>query len=82
MKKNINQLIKKMIIISSVCSIIGCSTPPSKKDVGLVVGGATGALIGSQFGGGTGKIVATGVGAVGGALIGSKIGESMDNKSS
>ncbi len=56
-----------------------CSTPPTKQQVGLVTGGVAGAAIGSLFGGGSGKVVATGIGAVGGALLGSEIGKSMEN---
>lgn len=63
------------------CALLtSCSTPPSKQQVGLVTGGVAGAAIGSLFGGGSGKVVATGVGAVGGALIGSEIGKSMEEK--
>jgi outer membrane lipoprotein SlyB len=58
------------------CSEIGLS----KQTQGTILGGATGALVGSQIGGGTGSIVAAGVGAVGGALVGSEIGKSMDQK--
>ena len=35
-------------------------------------------LLGSQFGGGEGKLVAVGVGALAGALIGGQIGKTMD----
>lgn len=76
---------RKSVIIAALFttafSLTNCSTPPTKQEVGLVVGGVTGAVIGSQFGGGTGKIVGTAVGSVAGALIGSEIGKSMDTKS-
>jgi len=58
-------------------SLAGCENM-KKQDVGVVTGGAAGALIGSQFGGGSGRIVGAAIGAVGGALIGGSIGRSMD----
>ncbi len=41
--------------------------------LGSVIGSATGALIGYQFGGGHGKYATTALGAVGGYIIGGKI---------
>lgn len=41
--------------------------------VGTVLGGAAGAALGHQVGGGSGKDAATAVGAVGGAVAGNKI---------
>lgn len=74
--------ISKMIgaVVVGCAILASCSAPPSKQQVGLVTGGVAGAAIGSLFGGGSGKVVATGVGAVGGALIGSEIGKSMEAK--
>jgi outer membrane lipoprotein SlyB len=40
---------------------------------GAVVGGLAGALVGNQFGKGSGNALATGVGAIGGAIAGSEI---------
>ena len=45
--------------------------------VGIIAGGATGAVLGHQVGGGTGKDLATIAGAVGGAYAGKKIEEKM-----
>jgi outer membrane lipoprotein SlyB len=47
--------------------------------LGVVAGGAAGALIGNQFGGGRGKDLATIAGAVGGAYAGKKISESRNS---
>lgn len=58
-------------------SLVGCQNM-SQQDVGTVTGGAIGALVGSRFGGGSGRSVAVAVGAVTGALIGGQIGKSMD----
>ena len=57
----------------------GCSNM-NKQGGGTLIGGATGALIGSQFGKGSGALVATGIGALAGAVIGGQIGQSMDEQ--
>ncbi len=56
-------------------SLTGCST---NQDTGTLVGGVAGGLLGSQFGGGGGRIAATIIGAGAGAFIGNQIGKSMD----
>lgn len=40
---------------------------------GTIIGGAAGAVVGHQFGGGSGKDAATAAGAVGGAYVGNKV---------
>ena len=40
------------------------------EDIGRIVGGVGGAVLGSQFGKGTGKAVAVGAGALGGLFLG------------
>jgi len=50
----------------------------SKELGGALIGGATGGLIGSQFGKGSGHIAATAAGVALGALVGSSIGRGMD----
>lgn len=64
-------------LIASV-SLAGCSNM-SKQDVGTVSGAVAGGLLGSQFGGGSGKLVAVGVGTLAGAFLGGAIGKSMDD---
>lgn len=62
-------------------ALIACTNPNgtvSDQSVGTVVGGVGGAVVGSAFGGGTGRLLATGAGAVGGALVGNSVGKSMD----
>ena len=49
-----------------------------KQTIGTLGGAALGGLLGSQFGGGTGKLVATGLGVALGGLLGSEIGKSLD----
>jgi surface antigen len=50
----------------------------TKQTVGTVGGAVLGGLLGSQIGGGSGQLWATGAGAVLGALAGSEIGKSLD----
>lgn len=78
-------VINNMKIISKLLSVIvagfmlhGCSGQMNKQSGGTLIGGLAGGLLGSQFGGGEGKLVATGVGALAGALIGGQVGKSMD----
>ncbi len=51
-----------------------------KSKAGTMVGGASGAAIGSQFGSGTGKLIMTGVGAVAGAIGGAYAEKSMKSQ--
>lgn len=51
----------------------------NKQNAGALLGGGTGAFIGSRIGGGTGKVIATAVGGVAGALFGSQIGKALDD---
>ncbi len=69
---------RKIVVFPLVAAFLlaGCATMGPKEQTGTVVGGVGGALIGSQFGGGTGRLV--GVGALAGALIGGEIGRSLD----
>jgi len=59
-----------------------CSNNPygEKQTVGAVGGAALGGLLGSQFGDGTGRLVATGAGVLIGGLIGSEVGRTMDEQ--
>lgn len=51
----------------------------SKQDGGIGVGALAGGVIGNQFGGGDGKVLATALGAVVGGIVGSEIGKSLDD---
>ena len=59
-----------------------CSNNPygEKQTVGALGGAAIGGLLGSQFGDGKGRLVATGAGVLIGGLIGSEIGRTMDEQ--
>ena len=66
-----------LLIIASLMS--GCANDPNQKqNIGTVLGGASGALLGATLGRGDGQLVAVAVGAVAGAFIGNRIGASMD----
>ncbi len=57
----------------------GCASPMGPKETGgTLVGAGTGALIGSQIGGGRGTMVAVAIGTLAGALIGQGVGQSLD----
>jgi surface antigen len=82
--------IQKCISLALVTSMLaGCNPPQqpgvgqdtmgiSKQDIGTVLGGVGGAVIGSQFGGGTGRIATTAAGAILGGMAGSSLGKSLD----
>ncbi len=69
--------LKPLFIGLLMLSLAACDNV-SKQDVGLLTGGAVGALLGHQVGGGSGRMLATVGGAVLGAYIGGKVGASMD----
>jgi len=58
--------------------LAACSDAGQKQTAGTVIGGVAGAVLGSQVGGGSGRIVAPAVGTLAGAMIGSEIGKSLD----
>ncbi len=57
--------------------LTGCASQQQK---GTIIGGVTGALIGSVIGDGSGQNVAIAVGAIAGSLIGSSIGQRFDEQ--
>jgi outer membrane lipoprotein SlyB len=63
------------MVLAAFFTLAGCATmtPQEKKLTGQIVGGATGAALGSLIGGGTGRLVAVGAGAVLGTIAGGKI---------
>lgn len=48
---------------------------PNNQTGAAIVGGLAGAIVGNQFGGGSGKTLMTGLGAVGGAMAGSALAQ-------
>jgi len=58
--------------------LAACTDSGEKQTAGTIIGGVAGAVLGSQVGGGSGRIIATAVGTLAGAMIGSEIGKSLD----
>lgn len=67
-------------LIAGALALGGCADTGmgQKQTVGTLGGAALGGLLGSQFGGGTGKLVTTALGVAAGGLIGNQIGQSLD----
>ena len=61
-------------------TLAGCANAElgPKQTVGTLLGAGTGALLGAQFGHGTGQLVATSVGTLLGAYLGNEAGKSLD----
>lgn len=73
-------MMKKLVLASSLSFLlVGCA-PLSHEDVGTLGGGVVGGLLGSQFGGGSGKVMAAAGGALLGAYLGGQIGKTMDRQ--
>ena len=76
---------RRAVAMCAVCAmavwVAGCGGVSENEAAGTVLGGATGAIIGSQFGKGEGRTAATAIGAIIGASVGREIGESMDDTS-
>lgn len=75
------KLTKLMIplVAASALTLAGCADQGQKQTGGTLIGAAAGGLLGSQFGGGVGKIAATAVGVLAGGWLGSEVGKSLDN---
>ena len=72
--------LKPVIAAMMVVSLAACAANDKnqKQTAGTLLGGGLGALLGSQFGGGKGKLAAVAIGALAGAYAGSEIGKSLD----
>lgn len=69
------------LLVVAALSLSACQTDSwgQKQSIGTLGGAAGGALLGNQFGKGTGNVVMTALGAVAGAWLGNEIGSSLDN---
>lgn len=68
-----------LLVTVTVAGALACGcADQSKETTGAIVGGAAGAVVGSQIGEGAGATIATIVGAIAGGALGSKIGRQMD----
>ena len=74
-------MIKKLTVATVSLSffLVGCA-PINNEGVGTITGGVVGGLLGSQFGGGSGKVIAAAGGALLGAYLGGRIGKTMDRQ--
>ena len=71
--------LKALTVAVVALSLAGCDTMGGPKQTGgTLLGGIGGAAIGSQFGNGTGRVVAVAAGTLLGALAGSEVGRSLD----
>lgn len=61
-------------VARQVCRPVTVSQAAEHSTGGAILGGLAGALVGSRFGGGHGRDVATVAGAIGGAMAGDRIG--------
>jgi surface antigen len=76
-----------VLLSTSLIAVTGCEGSGfsgiggmgTKQTVGTLGGAAGGGLLGSQIGGGTGKLAATAAGTLLGAFLGSQVGKSLDN---
>ncbi|PCJ95700.1 MAG: hypothetical protein COA52_03510 [Hyphomicrobiales bacterium] len=59
-------------------ALAGCQGVGPKQGVGALAGAVAGGVVGNQFGGGRGKVIATTLGVIAGGLIGNSIGKSLD----
>jgi hypothetical protein len=64
------RLVFAVLVLPFLVLTTGCESGKEKQTGGFLVGAALGGLLGSQIGGGSGAILATGTGIFLGALIG------------
>ncbi len=70
---------KLVVTIALFLSLAACANGAGQKQIGgTLLGGALGALAGSQIGSGTGQLAAVALGALGGAFLGGEVGKSLD----
>ncbi len=71
---------KPLVSLAAAALVLAaCSGDAGQKETAdTVIGGVAGAVLGSQVGGGSGRLVATAVGTLAGAFIGNEIGKSLD----
>lgn len=73
------KIYKAALLGAMAISLVACDPAAGpKQNIGTLGGAIAGGLAGSQFGGGTGQLWATGAGVLLGSLVGSSIGQSLD----
>ena len=76
-----NKFLRTVSVLAVAVGLSACNAHTSgfnNQTGGTIVGGITGAVVGNQFGKGTGKTAATALGAVIGAMTGNSVGAHMD----
>lgn len=74
-------MVKRSLLLALVASLgLTACADLNNEDAGVLGGAVIGGLLGSQFGGGSGQVLATGAGAMIGAFIGGNIGKTMDKQ--
>jgi uncharacterized protein YcfJ len=76
---NIRKRSKAAIVTAVLSSVLlagcaGMTEQQQRRLTGQIIGGATGAALGSLIGGGSGRVIATSAGAVLGTVVGGEIG--------
>jgi surface antigen len=66
------------VVFITGCAQQGQQPQVTKRDIGALSGAIIGGILGSEVGGGSGQLWATGAGAIIGSVIGSEIGKSLD----
>ncbi len=69
---------KPVIAIALCVSLASCTEGREKETVGTIAGAGLGGLVGTQIGGGKGKLAAVVLGTLAGAWAGSEVGKSLD----
>lgn len=72
------KILNSIAALALVGTLAACETGGPKETAGTVLGGVGGAVLGSQFGSGTGRVAMTALGTAGGMMIGRSIGASLD----
>ena len=72
--------VSKMIFIGLLFIPLSCTNPNDNKTLGQLIGTTVGAIVGSQFGSGTGKTLSTLLGSTAGFLIGGQIAVLLSEK--
>jgi surface antigen len=68
----------RAVLILALAAPLALTSCASRQDSGTLLGAVAGGVIGNQFGGGSGRVLATAAGAVAGGMIGNSIGRDLD----
>lgn len=66
------------LVAVAALALTACTEGKEKEEFGTLLGGIGGAAIGSQIGGGSGRIIAAAAGTLLGAFAGRELGKSLD----